>query len=229
MSDDWDDLADWWIGMIRDDSADSVETMSLLAELVDQRARRTIDLGCGEGQALRLLGDGAIGVDLSHRLLTVAARSGPVVRSRLPDLSWVRPGSFDQAVAVGLLDLLGDHEGFFEQTAAAVRPDGALVLVMNHPIVTAAGSAPLVDDSGAVLWRWGRYLERGTVEEPADHRVVELHHRSMAELLTAAAAARWQLERLIERGPTPDTIATLPHHRGHEQLPSLLGARWRRG
>jgi SAM-dependent methyltransferase len=228
MSDDWDDIAEWWITTIRNDPADSEETQALLGALVDPNADRTLDLGCGDGQALGLLGDGAIGVDLSHRLLTRAVRHAPVVRCRLPDLSWVRRGSFDQAVAVGLLDLLTDHIAFFEQAASAVRTNGALVIVMNHPVLTAPGSEPLVDESGEVMWRWGRYLERGTVDEPADRRTVELQHRPLGVLLTSAADAGWRLEHMIERGPTPFTIEALPHHRGHEHLPSLLGVRWRR-
>jgi len=228
VSDDWDDIAEWWIETTHDDPTESEETLALLGELVDPNARRTLDLGCGDGQALGQLGVGAIGVDLSHRLLARARLLAPVVRCRLPDLTWVRPGSVDQAVAVGLLDLLPNHAAFFEQVANAVRPNGTLVVVVNHPVITAPESEPVVDDHGEVSWRWGRYLECGTVAEPADHRIVEMHHRPLGVLLTAAAEAGWHLERMIERGPTPHTITTLPHHRGHEQLPSLLGVRWQR-
>ncbi len=228
MSDDWDDIADWWIAATEDGAADADELLDVLGELIDADAGRTLDLGCGDGQALPLLGERAIGVDLSHRLLVAAAEHAPVVRCRLPDLSWVRPGSIDQAVAVGLLDLIADDRQLFEQVASAVRPDGALVVVMNHPVVTAPDSEPLVDDEGQVLWRWGRYLERGSLTQPAGHRAVELHHRPLGELLTTAAAAGWCLERLIETGATAHTIATSANQQGHEHLPSLLGARWRR-
>ena len=227
MSDDWDDIAEWWITTVRNDPADSEETLALLAALVDPHADRTLDLGCGDGQALGLLGDGAVGVDLSHRLLTRAIRRAPVVRCRLPDLSWVRAGSFDQAVAVGLLDLLSDHVGLFEQAAAAVRTNGTLVIVMNHPVLTAPGSEPLLDESGGVIWRWGRYLDTGTVDEPAGHRTVELQHRPLGTLLTSAADAGWRLEQMIERGPTAFTIDAPTDDRCHEHLPSLLGVRWR--
>lgn len=228
MSDDWDDIAEWWIETTHDDPTESAETLALLDDLVDPDAHRTLDLGCGDGQALDRLGAGAIGVDLSHHLLARARLLAPVVRCRLPDLAWVRPGSVDQAVAVGLLDLLPDHVAFFEQTATAVRPSGTLVVVLNHPVITAPDSEPVVDGTGEVSWRWGRYLQCGTVAEPADQRIVELHHRPLGVLLTAAADAGWHLERMIERGPTPHTITTEPHHHGHEHLPSLLGVRWRR-
>ena len=228
MSDDWDDIADWWVATTADGPADSDEMLAVLRDLIASTDGRTLDLGCGDGQALPLLGDGAIGVDLSRRLLLRALHHAPVVRCRLPDLSWVREGSIDRAVAVGVLELLPDASEFFEQVHVAVRSGGTLAVVMNHPVATAAGSEPLVDEAGEVIWRWGRYLERGTLVEPAGHRTVELHHRPMGELLTTAAAAGWRLERLIETEATTYTVATPTAFGGPQQLPSILGVRWRR-
>jgi SAM-dependent methyltransferase len=232
VSDDWDDIADWWVAVTADGPADSGEMLAVLRGLIDAtdsgQDGRTLDLGCGAGQAFDLLGDGAIGVDLSHRLLLQARTRAPVVRCRLPDLSWVRSGSIDRAVAVGVVELLADERDFFDQVHSAVRRGGTLAVVMNHPVVTAAGSEPLVDDDGGVVWRWGRYLDRGSLVEPAGHRTVELHHRPLGQLLTTAAAAGWRLERLVETGATTHTVATGSGPRGQQHLPSILGARWRR-
>lgn len=229
MSDDWDDIADWWVATTADGPADSDEMLAVLRDLIDSTEGRALDLGCGDGQALPLLGDGAIGVDLSRRLLLRALGHAPVVRCRLPDLSWVREGSIDRAVAVGVLELLPDASEFFEQVHVAVRSGGTLAVVMNHPVATAAGSEPLVDDEGQVVWRWGRYLERGSLVQPAGQRTVELHHRPLGDLLTTAAATGWRLERLIEAGATTHAIATASEPRGQQHLPSILGVRWRRG
>ncbi|HUS43529.1 MAG TPA: methyltransferase domain-containing protein [Ilumatobacteraceae bacterium] len=228
MSDDWDDIAEWWIAATGDGPADSDEMLDVVRALIEPTSGRTLDLGCGEGQALPLLGPGAIGVDLSHRLLTRALEHAPAVRCRLPDLSWVRPGSIDQAVASGLLDLIADDREFFDQVASAVRTHGILVVVMNHPVVTAPDSEPLVDDAGRMIWHWGHYLQRGSLTQPAGHRTVELHHRPLGELLTTAAAAGWHLDRVIEAGATTHTVTTSFDQRGQEHLPSLLGVRWRR-
>jgi SAM-dependent methyltransferase len=228
VSDDWDDIADWWIAATGDGPADSDEMLAVLQELIDSTEGRTLDLGCGEGQALPLLGSSVVGVDLSHQLLRRARALAPVVRCRLPNLSWVREGSFDRAVAIGVLELIPDDRQFFEQVHTAVRPGGVLAVAMNHPVVTAADSEPLVGDEGQVVWRWGRYLERGSLVQPAGHRTVELHHRPLGELLTTAAAAGWRLERLIESGATTHTIATATESVGLQHLPSILGARWRR-
>jgi hypothetical protein len=140
----------------------------------------------------------------------------------------VREGSIDRAVAVGVIELLPDVREFFEQVHTAVLANGTLAVVMNHPVVTAMGSEPLVDDDGEVVWRWGRYLDAGSLVEPAGDRTVELHHRPLGELLTTAATAGWRLERLVETGATTHTVATGPGTRGQHHLPSILGARWRR-
>jgi hypothetical protein len=79
-----------------------------------------------------------------------------------------------------------------------------------------------------VVWRWGRYLERGSMAQPAGHRTVELHHRPLGQLLTTAAATGWRLEQLVEAGATTHTVAAASEHRGQQHLPSILGARWRR-
>jgi len=228
VNDDWDDIADWWVATTSDGPADSDEMLAVLRELLDSTDGRTLDLGCGEGQVIPLLGDRVIGVDLSDRLLRRALGLAPMVRCRLPDLSWVRAGSIDRAVAVGVLELLPDDREFFEQVHAAVRSGGSLVVTMNHPVVTAANSEPLVDDDGQMVWRWGRYLERGSLVQPAGHRSVELHHRPLGELLTTAASAGWRLDRLIEVGANANTIESMTEPGGLRHLPSILGARWRR-
>jgi SAM-dependent methyltransferase len=228
MGDDWNDIAEWWIEAVASDPTQSADTIRLLAELLDGTTGRALDLGCGEGQVMRLLGRWVIGTDLSFDLLSRASASGPVVCARLPDLSWVRPGSIDRAIGVGILDMLEDHAGFFAQAARAVRPDGHLVVVMNHPVTSAPGSEPLVDPDGEILWRWGDYLRAGSSPQPAAHRTVDLFHRPIGQLLTAAADAGWSLARMIERGPSDAAIERDRGFRGQGHIPYMLGVRWTR-
>ena len=226
--DDWDDIAGWWVDAVRDDPTQSTDTSHLLAELVGGTSGRTIDLGCGEGQGMRLIGRPVIGTDRSFALLTRASRAGPVVQARLPDLSWMRPGCFDRAIGVGIVDMIDDHVGLFDNVARAVRPGGHLIVVMNHPVATSPGSEPLVDPDGEILWRWGSYLESGSWPQPAGDRTVELVHRPLGELLTTVAEAGWSLDRMIERGPSTEAIDRFPGFRGQGHIPSMLGLRWRR-
>lgn len=231
VSDVWDEIADWWVDAVHDDPGQSVDTHDLLADLCTPTSGLALDLGCGEGQGMRVVAGAVIGVDLSARLLARARRVGPVVQARLPELTWVRSRSVDRVVSVGLLDLIGDHQLFFAETARVVRPTGHLVVVINHPVMTSPDSMPLVDPHGEILWRWGNYLVPGTLPHHAgglaNSPMVELHHRPLGVLLTAAAAAGWVLDAMVERGPSPTSFDHEPGDHGHDQIPTLAGFRWR--
>jgi SAM-dependent methyltransferase len=227
-SDDWDDLATWWHDEALADPAYATDVHPMLLHLVGGRSGIVLDLGCGDGQGMRLIGDGVIGTDLSLSLLAMASEAGPVVRSDLPDLSWVRPGIIDLAYAVYLVDLIEDHEAFFASCASAVREGGSLVVIINHPVYTAPGSAPLMDEDGEILWRWGRYFAPGSSLEPAGHRQIRYHHRSVADLLSAAARHGWCLDEMVERGLGQEAVARMVGFEGQQQVPRFLGVRWLR-
>ena len=63
--DTWDDLAEWWIAEVQDDPAYDEDVHPILIQLLKGTGGTTIDLGCGEGQGMRVVGGGVIGTDLS--------------------------------------------------------------------------------------------------------------------------------------------------------------------
>ena len=232
MGDVWDDVARWWVDAVRDDPANSVDFLTLLAELLpedDNDGGLTLDVGCGEGQVMRALGGAIMGTDVSMPLLRRAHSAGPVVRSRLPDLNWARTAAFDRAICVGVLDLVADHQALFRELSRVVRPQGYLIAVMNHPVTTAPNAEPLVDPDGEILWRWGTYLRHGQIEQEVGTRSVVLHHRPLGDVVSTAADAGWHLVQLIENGPSAATRARYPEYFGQEHVPVLLGMRWTRG
>ena len=226
VSDNWDDIASWWTDEAAADSAYAIDVHPLLVELLPQDPGATVDLGCGEGQGMRLVGGSVVGVDLSTELAVEASVAGPVVVAELPGLDFFVDDAFDTAYSVYLLDLIEDHAGFFTESARIVRNGGALVIVINHPAYTAPGSAPLLDEDGEVLWRWGDYFRTGSSLEPAGHREIRFHHRPLGHLLTDAAAAGWNLDLMVERALSADTIKALPGYVGQHHIPRLLGVRW---
>jgi SAM-dependent methyltransferase len=168
-----------------------------------------------------------IGCDVSRALAALARRRGPVAVARLPDLSWVRPGSLDGAYAVLVFEHLADLRGLMGAAASAVRQGGSLVAVLNHPVITSPGSGPFLDPGdGEALWRWGPYLHTGSSHEPAGAQTVEFHHRPLGELLSAAAEAGWCLQRLVEVGVGEARADRDPLLGVQRQIPRLLGLRW---
>ncbi|NIA25938.1 MAG: methyltransferase domain-containing protein [Gammaproteobacteria bacterium] len=226
---DWNDLTAWWLEELRTDSAYDSDVQVLLVDLLDARpGLRLLDLACGEGRVMSEMqsrGVGVIGCDLSHDLLVIAERLGPVVECRLPDLGWARAVSFDGAYASLVFEHLADLPGMFQGVSRVTRQAGVLATVMNHPLSTASESGPVVDPTdGELFWRWGSYLSGGTTSEPAGEAAVTFFHRSLSELLNMAADAGWILEHLIERSVTGDD----PFLGRQAEIPRLLGIRWRK-
>lgn len=224
---EWDDLAEWWLAETNDPAYRN-DVQPIVDALVAGTSGPTLDLGCGDGRLRERLPGPVFGCDSSLRLLEHARKGGlAVVRCRLPDLSWLRPGSISTAIACLVLEHLPDALAFFASTAAAVAPGGSLVVVANHPAYTSSGAGPVVDQSdGEVLWRWGTYLVDSIAAEPAGSGSIVFHHRSLASLLNAAATSGWMLQRTIEAGAGPQTIARVPSLAGQEHMPRLIGLRW---
>ncbi len=227
----WERLDSWWRGESERDPEYREEIWPLVLELLDpEPGHRYLDLGCGSGAVMAALaqrGSRVIGTDISLLLLKEAAGYGPVVRARLPDLGWVAPASFDGVCLSLVLEHIEDETELLAQAAAAVRAGGVLAAVLNHPVWTAPGSSPMLDDDGEVMWRPGRYFSRGYSDELAGGDSVRFHHRTMADLLNAAATAGWMLERMEERGPSQSAANNDSLLAKQRHFPRLLGVRWR--
>lgn len=229
---DWDRVAAWWEAEIVADPSYREDVLPMLRRLVGDAAGTIVDLGCGEGQGIRTLagaGRRLVGCDLSAVLLRSAAAAAPVVRCRLPALSWLRDGSIDHAYSVYVLDLLPDAGGFFAETARVVRPGGAMAVIINHPAFTAPDAGPFLDEEGDVMWRWGRYFDTGRSLTLAGLEPITIHHRPMGLLLSMAAQAGWNLDTMEERGLSATAIEREPGYRGQDHIPRFLGVRWVRG
>ncbi|MEX2323463.1 MAG: methyltransferase domain-containing protein [Acidimicrobiia bacterium] len=223
------DLADWWIGESASDPVYRTQVLPLALALLDPRpGERYLDLGCGEGPLLRELagvGATAIGMDASVALARRAADHSPTVVGLMPELGFIRDRAVDGVAIVLVLEHVEDAGRLLAEAHRVTRPGGALVLVVNHPLLTAPGSGPFLDpDDGEVLWRWGSYLSGTHTDEPAGDGTVRFHHRSLSELMSAAASAGWALQRMTEVGYDPHGAD--PLFAVQSEVPRLLGARW---
>jgi SAM-dependent methyltransferase len=227
----WSELARWWRSELADDPAYEDDVAPLALGLLQPAAgERILDVGCGEGRLMAALASaGALpyGVDMSEDLLSSAQEFGPVVRYGLPSLGCVRSAMFDGAVVSLVLEHLDDETALLAELGRVVRAGGRLAVVVNHPIFTAPESAP-IQEVDEVLWRPGRYFERGYTDERAGEGTVRFHHRTMAELLNAASAGEWDLQLMVEVGATDAQIRRHPPLREQRHIPRLLGVAWSR-
>lgn len=216
----WSEHSGWWLSELADDPAyEEVVTPLLLDVLQPQAGKGYLDVGCGEGRVMRsVLGAGSRvhGLDISLELVRGV---DPAVVGDLSVLP-IRSFSFDGVYCVLALEHVEQVTGFFSESARVTKEGGVLAVVVNHPVWTAPDATPISDQYGEVLWRPGEYFSHGISEMPAGESTVVFHHRSMADLLNAAAKTGWSLERMVEQ----------PHHTFTDQggIPRLLGCRWRR-
>jgi SAM-dependent methyltransferase len=227
----WNRLGEWWRSERRDPTYAEEVVPMLLDVLQPQPGELYLDVGCGDGwimEQVMTAGSATVGCDLNPDLLASAAIVAPVVQIELPALNCLRTESLDGAYVSLVIEHLSDERPLFGGLARAVRPGGVLAVVINHPTFTAAGSTPLLDEDGEVMWRPGGYFDRGHTEEPAGDGLVRFYHRTMAELLNAASEAGWDLQRMMEQGASEAQIERVPDLAGQENIPRLLAVRWSR-
>jgi len=215
----WKGLGTWWVDELADDpSYDDVITPMLLDMLQPEPGLLYLDLGAGEGRVMRAVeaaGAGVVGLDLNEDL---AGRAGASVVADLPQIPF-REDSVDGVYALLVLEHVEDHGGVFASAAKVTREGGVFALVINHPYWSSPGSTPIQDEDGEDLWRPGAYFQPGYTDIPIRDQTVRFHHRSMGDLLNAAARAGWSLERLEEHAHHDRTASI--------DVPRLLACRWR--
>lgn len=216
----WTSLTEWWLAEVEQDPAYAEVVTPLLFDVLQpEEGALYLDLGCGEGRVMRAVAESGAtvhGLDINPEL---ARHAAPAMAGDVLQVP-VRSDSYDGVYSVLTLEHIADHEVFLAEAARITRADGVLAVVINHPVWTAPGSTPISDSDGEVLWRPGDYFSNGTSEIAAGEGTIVFHHRSMADLLSAAASAGWSLEQMYEQ----------PHHEYEDQagIPRLLACRWRR-
>ncbi|GAA4400083.1 class I SAM-dependent methyltransferase [Tsukamurella soli] len=172
--------------------------------LGDVRGKTVLEVGCGSAPCARwLAGRGAhvVGVDISRGMLD---RGRPLVQGGNPLL--VQAGAEDLPIADGVVDVacsafgavpfVADSARVMREVARVLRPGGAFVFSVNHPMRWIFRDDPGPAGLEAVL----PYFDRSPYVEVDDDGVptyVE-HHRTVGDRVRELVAAGLQLYDLIE-------------------------------
>jgi SAM-dependent methyltransferase len=170
--------------------------------------RAVLEVGCGAAQCSRWLaaqGARVVGVDLSGRMLAVAARLGrrpeapggaALVQADARTLPF-RDASFDLACsAFGALPFVADPDQVMREVARVLRPGGRWVFSVTHPVRWA-----FPDDPGpAGLTAVRSYFDRTPyVEEDRNGTLTYAeHHRTLGDRVRDLVAAGLRLDNLVE-------------------------------
>lgn len=117
-----------------------------LAAVVPAAARRVLDLACGDGELLALLGRRAVGIDSSAGEVRAArARGVCAVQARAQALPFAAAG-FDAVTCHLALMLMPDLDAVAAEIARVLAPGGVLAAVV--------GGGPVASDDDGVYERW---------------------------------------------------------------------------
>lgn len=137
----WESEAERWAAWARAPGHDTYwsESGPPFFELLPPPARRTLDLGCGEGRVARDLskrGHNVVGIDAAPTLVRLAREAHPrgeylvADAARLP----LEDKSFDLVVAFNTLMDFDDMPGALREAARVLDPGGRLCACITHPL-----------------------------------------------------------------------------------------------
>jgi SAM-dependent methyltransferase len=179
----------------------------------DVRGKRVLDLGCGAGEnAIALANQGAhvIAVDASAGQLQLARKLADAAEVRVEwhhsdaaDLAFLRADSIDLALAVGLLGEIDDIDRLLRQVQRVLRPGGAFVFSLDHPVALALGR----DHAAPGALPLGRFeLRRSYFDtQPAavirDGERIDIYPRTIADVFSSLHRAGFRVDVLLEPEP----------------------------
>jgi SAM-dependent methyltransferase len=210
----WEANSRWWVETFTggaDPEYDRQIIPLVLAEL--GRARRVLDIGCGEGQVARRIEQDArlaFGVDPAPSQLANAVEIGGGVRYTLglgEDLPF-RDRAFDAVVCCLVIEHVADADRLMSEVGRVLETGGRFVLVVNHPMFQGPGSG-LVDDHilGEMYWRVGPYLHNDVAIEEVDPGVeIPFAHRPLSGYLNPLARLGLLLTHMEEPPPLRDLL-----------------------
>ncbi len=201
---------------------------AMLPELV---GRSVLDLGCGFGWFSRFAaGAGAasvLGVDVSAKMLERASREtddSRVAYERADLEDYAPPAdAFDLAYSSLAFHYIDDLAGLFGRVHAALKPGGALVCSVEHPIMTAPVRQEwLVDADGRATWPVNGYHDEGRRVSNWLAEGVVKRHRTIATYLDLLLGAGFRLDKLVEWAPSPEQVANEPGWVKERERPFFL-------
>ena len=139
----WGAVAEWYNALLEGNPKSyqrDVILPNLLRVLELKKGETIVDIACGQGFFLKAFsetGARVIGVDISRELIQHARKNipeGVILHSAPADsMPFIKDGSIEKASIILAIQNIADIHGVLKEASRMLRPEGKLVLVMNHP------------------------------------------------------------------------------------------------
>lgn len=139
----WNDVAGWYDEMLESEEGTYQKDLILpnvLRLLEIKKGEKLLDLGCGQGFFAREFfkaGANVSGVDLSHKLITLAKERSPKEIqfgvSEADKLEFLSNESFDVVVCISAIQNMKKVVEVLTESFRILKKGGRLLIIMNHP------------------------------------------------------------------------------------------------
>ena len=227
----WERHAQWWQdGYTGGADPEYVEQLIPMACEWLKGFERVLDLGCGEGQVARALanqGSHVVGIDPTpSQIATAKVRGGgPEYFEAEASATGQESQSFDGVLACLVFEHITELDAALDEVARVLGPNGRFVLLLNHPLTQAPGSA-WIDDHimGEQYYRLGPYLDTAMwIEEIAAGIHLPYVHRPFSEYVNGLANRGFVIEQILEPAPAPTYLAAAAEYEHTASIPRVLG------
>ena len=239
----WDAITeDWVVHADANDYRNDYLMLRMLSMLGDVKAKKILDLGCGEGGYTRELvrrGADAIGVDGSKRLINIArARAqaeGLKIRfipANAISLDRIESNSLDVVMASMSLMDVEDYGSAIREVCRVLCNGGELVMSITHPCFSAPVSEWIRGHDGELqAFKVDRYFERVAWETriaPAFRSTVLRRHRPLEDYMRAPIERGLRLQEFLEPSVTTEELKKSHRFRKLLRIPYFLFMRWQK-
>ena len=213
-------------------SANNVEEKPALFSLAPELTeKRVLDLGCGFGENCRTFKEmGAsyvLGVDLSKKMLEVAARENPsldFVCGDMSDLTFIKE-TFDVVFSSLAVHYVEKFDLLVKSIYGLLAPGGIFLFSQEHPLTTApmAGASWTKDEYGEDLhYNLTDYSRSGKRTTAWIVDGVEKYHRTFSEIVNALVSAGFTIKAMVETVPPKELCAMNPKWERCRHKPNFL-------
>lgn len=208
------------------------EWKTLERMLPDFHGRHVLDLGCGFGWHCRYAAEhgaaSVLGVDISQKMISKARAMGHegIIEYRCMPMEDVDfpAASFDAAISSLAFHYTPDFTGICRNVARWLKPGGAFIFSVEHPIFTAQGVQDWhYDESGQINHLpVDNYFTEGPREAVFLGEKVTKYHRTLTSYMEALISNGFELVGLEEPQPSPEAVDSIPGMRDELRRPMML-------
>jgi SAM-dependent methyltransferase len=230
----WEQAAERWVRWARTPGHDAYwyYSPSFFDTVVPRPARRTLEIGCGEGRVARDLarrGHTVVALDTSPTLVRSAKAADPAGCYLLADAASLpfRDASFDLIVAYNSLMDVSDMPAVIAEAARVLQPGRHLCVSVTHPMSDAGSFAGEQPDAPFTIP--GPYLARrrfeGTFERDGLQMTFHGWCYPLEDYARALEDAGLLLEMVREPAASEAAVRQHPSYRRWQRLPMFLQLR----